>query len=263
MYKRSEYQVIMNRLKEQRKFIQVVMCARQIGKPSVIKQVLKDSDMKKQITTYFIGILALAMLCSGCSTNRMAAGDPGAVLAGASIGGNVGGAIGGLIGESNRGWRGGYRGSARAAIANAATAPKQTEEYSYRVERTQPSRPQPQYSSAIENLRIHNIRFIDANRDHTINSGENCKVIFEIINEGNRTAFNVVPVVAEITGMKRIYISPSVMIEQIKPHEGVKYTASINAGERIKTGEVIIRVAVADENGQEYDWQEFSLPTQR
>ncbi|KAA5438320.1 glycine zipper family protein, partial [Bacteroides cellulosilyticus] len=25
----------------------------------------------------------------------------------------------------------------------------------------------------------------------------------------------------------------------------------------------IIRVAVADENGQEYDWQEFSLPTQR
>ena len=272
MYKRSEYQVIMNRLKEQRKFIQVVMGTRQIGKPTVIKQVLKDSDMKKQITTYFIGILALAMLCSGCSTNRMAAGDPGAVLAGASIGGNVGGAIGGLIGESNRGWRGGYRGSAigtivgttaGAAIANAATAPKQTEEYSYRVERTQPSRPQPQYSSAIENLRIHNIRFIDANRDHTINSGENCKVIFEIINEGNRTAFNVVPVVAEITGMKRIYISPSVMIEQIKPHEGVKYTASINAGERIKTGEVIIRVAVADENGQEYDWQEFSLPTQR
>ena len=95
--------------------------------------------MKKRITTYFIGILALAMLCSGCSTNRMAAGDPGAVLAGASIGGNVGGAIGGLIGESNRGWRGGYRGSAigtivgtiaGAAIANAATAPKQTEEYS-------------------------------------------------------------------------------------------------------------------------------------
>ena len=78
-----------------------------------------------------------------------------------------------------------------------------------------------------------------------------------------RQAFNVVPVVAEITGMKRIYISPSVMIEQIKPHEGVKYTASINAGERIKTGEVIIRVAVADETGQEYDWQEFSLPTQR
>ena len=81
MYKRSEYQVIMNRLKEQRKFIQVVMGTRQIGKPTVIKQVLKDSDMKKRITTYFIGILALAILCSGCSTNRMAAGDPPAKAA--------------------------------------------------------------------------------------------------------------------------------------------------------------------------------------
>ena len=58
--------------------------------------------MKKLISMHFIGILALAILCSGCSTNRMAAGDPGAVLAGAAIGGNVGGAIGGLIGENNR-----------------------------------------------------------------------------------------------------------------------------------------------------------------
>ena len=63
--------------------------------------------------------------------------------------------------------------------------------------------------------------------------------------------------------MKHIYISPSVMIEQIAPREGVKYTANISAGERIKTGEVIFRIAVADENGEEYDWQEFSLPTQR
>ena len=46
--------------------------------------------MKKLISMHFIGILALAILCSGCSTNRMAAGDPGAVLAGAAIGGAVG-----------------------------------------------------------------------------------------------------------------------------------------------------------------------------
>ena len=32
--------------------------------------------MKKLISMHFIGILALAILCSGCSTNRMAAGDP-------------------------------------------------------------------------------------------------------------------------------------------------------------------------------------------
>lgn len=40
MYKRSEYQVIKSRLEEERKFIQVVMGARQIGKSTVVKQVL-------------------------------------------------------------------------------------------------------------------------------------------------------------------------------------------------------------------------------
>lgn len=45
MYKRAEYQVIKERLKEPRKFIQVVMGARQIGKSTVVKQVLQDLDM--------------------------------------------------------------------------------------------------------------------------------------------------------------------------------------------------------------------------
>ena len=223
----------------------------------------------------FLGVLASAILFSSCGTSQMASGDPNAIFAGAAIGSNVGGAIGGIIGESNHGWRGGYRGSAigsivgaiaGAAIGSAATAPKKQEEPSYRIERTQPYPPQSQTrlpSSAIENLRIHNIRFIDDNRDHAISSGESSKVIFEIINEGDRTAYNVVPVVVETTGMKRIYISPSVMIEQIAPNDGVKYTANMSAGDKIKTGEINIRVAVADEFGQEFDWQEFSLPTQR
>ena len=42
MYKRAEYQTIKSRLEEPRKFIQVVMGARQIGKSTVVKQVLKD-----------------------------------------------------------------------------------------------------------------------------------------------------------------------------------------------------------------------------
>ena len=45
MYKRAEYQVITDRMKEPRKFIQVVMGARQIGKSTVVKQVLQDLDM--------------------------------------------------------------------------------------------------------------------------------------------------------------------------------------------------------------------------
>ena len=48
MYKRSEYQIIKNRLKEHRRFIQVVMGARQIGKSTVVKQVLKDLEAPYQ-----------------------------------------------------------------------------------------------------------------------------------------------------------------------------------------------------------------------
>lgn len=224
---------------------------------------------------HFIGFLALAIVCSSCGTSQMASGDPGATFAGAAIGGNIGGAIGGLIGDSNGGWRGGYRGSAigtilgtvaGAAIGNALTTPKRPEEYSYQIERTQPYPVQSEIGRApttIDYLKIRNIRFIDTNRDHIISSGEDSKVIFDIINESNQTVYNVVPVVSETTGMKRLYISPSVMIEQIDPHNGVKYTASMNAGDRIKGGEIIIRIAIADEYGQEYDWQEFQLQTQR
>lgn len=42
MYRRPEYQTIKSRLEEPRKFVQVVMGARQVGKSTVVKQVLKD-----------------------------------------------------------------------------------------------------------------------------------------------------------------------------------------------------------------------------
>ena len=48
MYKRSEYQIITSRLKEPRKFIQVVMGPRQVGKSTVVKQVLQDLDLPYQ-----------------------------------------------------------------------------------------------------------------------------------------------------------------------------------------------------------------------
>ena len=42
MYKRVEYQIIKSRLEEDRMFIQVVMGPRQVGKSTVVKQVLDD-----------------------------------------------------------------------------------------------------------------------------------------------------------------------------------------------------------------------------
>lgn len=44
MYKRAVYQTISSRLKERRKFIQVVVGPRQVGKSTVVKQVLQDLE---------------------------------------------------------------------------------------------------------------------------------------------------------------------------------------------------------------------------
>ena len=211
--------------------------------------------MKKQLTV----ILLSALILSGCASGRM--GNPGAIMAGASIGGSLGRSIGGLIGDNNHGWRGGYRGSAignivgtiaGAAIGNALTAPRQEqiEEDAYipevREVRVQKYKKQP-VQQPISQLKLRKIRFIDDNRSHVIDAGENSKIIFEIMNEGRNPVYNVVPV----------------MVEEILPGEGIRYTASIYAGEKLKDGEVTFRVAVADENGVICDSQEFTLPTQR
>lgn len=49
MFKRAEFQIIKSRLEEPRKFIQVVMGARQIGKSTVVKQVLKELNQPFQL----------------------------------------------------------------------------------------------------------------------------------------------------------------------------------------------------------------------
>jgi len=198
-------------------------------------------------------------------------------VAGASIGGSLGGSIGGLIGDNNRGWRGGYRGSAignivgtiaGAAIGSALTAPRQEpiEDDAYvpevREVRVQKYKKQP-VRQPVSQLKLRRIRFIDDNRSHVIDAGENSKIIFEIMNEDRKPVYNVVPVVETVGKVKHIGISPSVMVEEILPGEGIRYTASIHAGNRLKDGEVTFRVAVADENGVICDSQEFTLPTQR
>ena len=51
MYKRTEYQTIKSRLEEDRMFIQVVMGPRQVGKSTVVKQVLDDLTIPYQLYT--------------------------------------------------------------------------------------------------------------------------------------------------------------------------------------------------------------------
>lgn len=224
--------------------------------------------------TFFSSLIFLAFILQSCGTTNTSA-----VLGGAALGNSLGGAIGGLIGDNRHGWRGSYRGSAigsivgtiaGATISNALTAPrhekqKHTDDL-YQEEHTWENAlptTSPSSQTTFNNLRIRRIRFIDDNHNHIIDAGESGKVIFEIMNEGDTPVYDVIPSITEISGNKHIEISPSIMVEEILPHNGIKYTATISAGKRLRDGSVIFRLSVTDSYGQEYDYKEFTLKTKR
>lgn len=112
-------------------------------------------------------------------------------------------------------------------------------------------------------LEIQNARFVDANQDNKLNRGETCKLIFEIMNRGTRPVYDVVPTVVEVTGNKNIYISPNVHVEYIAPGKGIRYTAMVQAGSRLKDGNAKFCVSVVHENKAISKVNEFNIPTSK
>lgn len=203
-------------------------------------------------------LLMVAVSMSSCYTTSMK-GSPAAVAAGSSIGG----VLGSIVGDRAGGWRGSQFGAlvgtvAGAAIGNAVTTPRQEKVV---VEERYPENAPTEPYYAPSGLRVTNIRFIDDNRNHTIDAGENCKLVFDIVNEGDVSAYNITPIVEEVSGMKHIGISPSAQISYLPQGDKVRYTATIAGGKRLKSGEAVFRVYTTESNGALSVTQEFSLPT--
>jgi hypothetical protein len=72
---------------------------------------------------------------------------------------------------------------------------------------------------------------------------------------------NVQPTVTEITGNKHVHISPNLCVERIEPRQGVRYTATVLADNRLKDGEIKIRMSVTQ--GSDKDALELTIPTQK
>ena len=196
------------------------------------------------------------VLFTSCYTVSMS-GSPAAVSAGASIGG----VIGSIVGDRAGGWHGSQFGAlvgtvAGAAIGNAVTTPR-TE----KVVVGNKSETSPYYAPS--GLQVTNIRFIDDNRNHTIDAEENCKLIFDVVNAGDYSAYNITPIIEELSGMKHISISPSVQISYLPQGEKVRYTATVAGGKRLKSGEAVFRVYTSESNGAVSEAHEFALPTQK
>ncbi|MDY4556379.1 MAG: hypothetical protein SO468_09430 [Prevotella sp.] len=223
--------------------------------------------MKKVIVYSLVG----AMLLSSCSTTESGASN------GAFFGSIIGSAIGGISGGhrgSDIGTLVGMAGGAvvGAAIGQASEKAEQRKYDEYMRRRTDsgfdpnnggddrivmetevPSntvsldelKNMTGYNVNInESIQLRHENFTDANGDGNISPGEECKVSFEIMNNSDGEIFNVIPTVIETTGNKHIHISPTVRVESIKPHQGVRYTATILADKRLKDGNAVIRVTV-------------------
>ncbi|WP_308232723.1 hypothetical protein [Prevotella sp.] len=92
-------------------------------------------------------------------------------------------------------------------------------------------------------LTIKNVRFTDTDGDGRLNGGEIGRVVFEIYNDTQSPIYNFMPTVVEADANKRIYISPSVRVENIMPGQGLRYTATVKADRRIKDGQIRLMVS--------------------
>ena len=232
--------------------------------------------MKKSIVV----LLGVTVLLSSCATN---AGR------GAYVGGQFGHVIGSAGGGIAGGWRGSDMGSligtvggamAGAAIGSAMDKAEEKKYEEYKAQRGIMRR-ESQYddsgydalgrgddridfSPGQPSLEIRHPRILETQRDGVLTRGEECSVIFEIYNTSDHPVYDVRPLVEDVTGNKHVNISPNLRIESIDPHQGIRYTATIMADGRLKDGEIIIRVGVAQGSNEiASQTRQFRVPTQR
>jgi len=115
-----------------------------------------------------------------------------------------------------------------------------------------------------EPIVIRRAELTDANGDGVLKRGEECTVRFEIMNNSDKTVYDIYPMVDDITGNKHVHVSQNLRIESIAPHQGVRYSATILADNRLKDGEVHIRVGVMQGNKEiTSQTREFRLVTRK
>lgn len=240
--------------------------------------------MKLKVLT----LSSLLVLCVSCYS-------PGSQVAGTMIGAEVGGHIGSMIGGRHGGFMGDVFGTilgtvAGAAVGHAVTTPpedrvvvvkERDEDYSrdrdYRDYRgydatTRQGRPTYENDHASEirkgseilnNLAVHNLRFVDSGKNRVINSDETCQLLFEVHNEGNQVARNITPLVYEVNKMRHIYISSPAVIAQLRPGEFVTYTITIRSDRKLSRGTATFSIELSDDNGTCVPCREFDIPTER
>ncbi len=116
-------------------------------------------------------------------------------------------------------------------------------------------------STRAPKIEIHNIRFSDSNNTNTIERGELCQISFEIYNAGDATAYDIEPSVVETANNGRIQVSPSILIESLAAHKGVRYTARLGAKSSLKNGMANFTITCTVDGQPTGEGATFSVPT--
>ena len=215
--------------------------------------------------------MGAVLIVSACTNNA---------ANGAYVGGEFGHIIGSAIGGIAGGWRGQHTGSligtVGGVVAGAAIGSAIDKSQERRMERVSTRRhhddsgfdPQGRGDDRImiepaeAPLEIRNAIITEAQHDGVLVRGEECTVQFEIMNNSDNPVYDIQPLVEDATGNKHVKISPNLHVESIGPRQGIRYTASILADKRLKDGEIIVKIGVA-QGGREINSQtrEFKVPT--
>lgn len=113
------------------------------------------------------------------------------------------------------------------------------------------------------NIEIRNARFVDDNEDGVLSRGETGKVIFEVMNRGQRTLYDVVPSVVVSSRNRHIRISPSIHVESIAPGQGIRYTAVVVADEGLRDGQARFALTVLQGGKSISKVTEFNVVTRK
>lgn len=100
-----------------------------------------------------------------------------------------------------------------------------------------------------ETLTLRNIEFTDDGGDGFLNPDETGKITFEIMNYTPNTVYDVTPSVEETTGNRYVYVSQSVRVESIESGKGIRYTAMVKGGSKLKSGKAVFSITIATGDG--------------
>ena len=113
-------------------------------------------------------------------------------------------------------------------------------------------------------IEIRHAAIYDSDHNGVLTRGEECTVVFEIMNNTGNVVYDIYPIVEDVTANRHVTVSPNLRVESIAPYQGVRYTATILGGNKLKDGEIQVRVAVAHgDQVIESQTKQFAVPTRK